>query len=220
MENIDIFIIFLFIIIIMVIILLNKHNSTPCNENMSNNNDYVRTDPNPLTDGRNRMAYPSEDDIVASYENITCKKTKDVAIDLATHKGFPTTEQSLTSTNTNNNDNPSNFNYESNSYNDPSKPSCPNKSLNKSHETGTIPYKQNAVCTQMLSNIQGDMNGIDPADFYRKRVKPVAANLEDERYSGYNYYTFEGNGKPQEIGRISLNKTNDFPVGVNYAFYT
>lgn len=222
MDNIDIFVIILFIVVIIMIIMLNKYNceneQTELKENMSSGNDYVRTDPNPLTDGRNRMAYPSDDDKVSNYQNKNTCGNK--AQDLAVHKGFPTTEQTLTSTNTNNNDNPSNFNYESNSYHNQPKPTCPNKSLNKSHEMGPTPYRHNAVCTQMMSNIQGDMNGIDPADFYRKKVKAVAANLEDERYSGYNYYTYDGNGTPQEIGRISLNKTNDFPVGVNYAFYS
>ena len=60
----------------------------------------LETDPNPLTDGRNRMAYPSDDDIV-DYPESTCVKKTSNMIDLAQHLRFSNNETVLSSTNSN-----------------------------------------------------------------------------------------------------------------------
>lgn len=89
---------------------------------------------------------------------------------------------------------------------------CQNRSLNELHKTGRVPYKPNSVCGQLESNIQGDMNGMDPAAFYRDNFEPPVAYLNDQ-YEGWNYNVTQYDAHPSQIGMISLEKTSQFPQG-------
>lgn len=96
---------------------------------------------------------------------------------------------------------------------------CRNKSLNRLHAHGTIPYKNLDVCGQLTSNIDGEKYGMDPADFYRNDFRPQPAeNIDNARFKGFNYGDYGETASPADIGRIPLEKTNNYPVGVNYAF--
>jgi hypothetical protein len=96
---------------------------------------------------------------------------------------------------------------------------CLNKSLNRLHAHGSIPYKNLDVCGQLTSNIDGVKYGMDPADFYRKDFRPIPAeNIDTARFKGFNYGDYGEAASPADIGRIPLEKTNNYPVGVNYAF--
>lgn len=53
---------------------------------------------------------------------------------------------------------------------------------------------------------------------YRDIILDKVKSMYDERFRGYNYGIIDEYGSPYNTGRISLEKTNTYPVGVNYVF--
>lgn len=93
--------------------------------------------------------------------------------------------------------------------------SC-NKSLNELHQSGKTDLSANRVCNQLSYNPITDP--MYPVEYYNKKYKKMAAQLNDDRFNGYNYNLLDEYGSPTNIGRISLRPTNLYPVGVNFGF--
>lgn len=103
---------------------------------------------------------------------------------------------------------------------------CPNKSLNMLHKSGPYPVKKNSVVGQLQSDltspntpeniINKNATSLRPVDFYKNVFSKIVAD-GDDRFKGYNYGVSDDLGSPYDVGRISLEKTNIYPVGVNFA---
>lgn len=59
---------------------------------------------------------------------------------------------------------------------------------------------------------------IDPNVFFSSRMKILKTVMDDPRMRGYNNDSFRRYGDILDIGKISLDNDNKYPVGVNYAF--
>lgn len=213
------------------------------NKNLVDQNEHIVTSRNKSTDDYNRLVYPNDNDDVVPYGDTNCKlQNKMDQLDYAPNYNVSTNRIK----NGINTDNPDEFNGNKISISDEKQregdyknSACPNKSLNELHKHGDTYYKNGSVChqksstTQMTSsfpynepivhgyNTKGEditETPIDPAEFYKNIYKPRKANLEDERFKGWNYNNFEDKGAPADVGYIPLGKTNDFPVGANFAF--
>ena len=186
--------------------------------------DYQKTTSHKLSDDFNRLVYPNQSDDFVPYGDTICKiKNQNNIID-------PNINSSSES------------NIEKNEQNtNQIKSECQNKSLNELHKLGNTYYKNGSVCNQLMSTAQltssfpsgsypFKIDGyntrnetineepIDPVDFYKNIYKPRRLSLEDDRFKGWNYNNFENNGSLDDIGDIQLRKTNNYPVGVNFAF--
>jgi len=195
------------------------------NKKIINHDDYVVTSNNKIMDDYNRLVFPNQNDEYVPYGDTLCK-----------------INNPSDNPNEFNADKVSKAKIMEQQENEIMNSNCPNKSLNELHRHGDIYTKNGSVCHQKISTdqmtssfpykkmkesvIHGyntnekdiDEVPIDPAEFYKSIYKPRKAFLEDERFSGWNYNSFENNGSPSDVGYIPLNKTNTFPVGVNFAF--
>ena len=220
------FMIMLFIIVVIILIWQNgsyleenyenltsaSYSETPIN-NLYYDNYKNPTSSNNLVDGLNRITFPSKDDSV-TYGDYVCVR-RDV-INQQTGIQMPNIQSTTTSEPTTilEKNKTSNVIVGDNNS-DQNNMKCPNKSLNELHKSGAK-YYDTKVCGQTYSNIQGDMNGMDPADFYKKNFIARRGILDDDKYRGFNYNEFVNNGSPSDVGRIPLYKTNDYPVGSNF----
>jgi hypothetical protein len=95
--------------------------------------------------------------------------------------------------------------------------SCPNKSLNRLHKKGPLQMKPNQTCSQISYEFDNtDYSGMRPIDYYKNIYNNLSVKYDDERFKGFNYGTGDDYDNPRNVGRISLVRTNMFPVGVNY----
>ena len=76
----------------------------------------------------------------------------------------------------------------------------------------------NTTCGQLTYKFTNnpDYSGMKPVDYYRNMYNNNSIKYDDGRFKGYNLGTFDDYDNPHNVGRISLVKTNMFPVGVNY----
>lgn len=94
---------------------------------------------------------------------------------------------------------------------------CPNKSLNYEHQSGILPPQTNQVCSQLIYSLdEKNSPYLNPESFYKNIYRKTRANFDDGRFKGYNYTNMYPLDNPRNVGRISLEKTNIFPVGTNY----
>lgn len=99
---------------------------------------------------------------------------------------------------------------------------CANKSANEVDKCGTGYLQPNKESNQCLPNADTNNNfeierlGIeDPAKYYQIMYARMPLNFDDGGFAGYNHFTFPGFGGIKNIGQIPLQKTSDYPIGVN-----
>lgn len=86
-----------------------------------------------------------------------------------------------------------------------------NESIVNNYKHGSIPLSQ----TQTMCHIS---QIADPSLYYRKYYSYPKNDLEGEKQRGYNYSIFTGYSNINDIGKITLDKTRNFPVASNFAF--
>jgi hypothetical protein len=98
---------------------------------------------------------------------------------------------------------------------------CSNDSLNYLHSTGQTFLEKNKLmetnCGQEEKE-EKEEEEFDPATYYKKFNKPFSAQLEDPCFKGYNYVSYSNKPRYLDVGHISLERSNKYPVGINYAF--
>ena len=55
----------------------------------------------------------------------------------------------------------------------------------------------------------------DPARYYQMMYAKMPTKFDDGRFAGYNHFSFPGFGEIKSIGQIPLQKTIDYPTGMN-----
>jgi hypothetical protein len=94
---------------------------------------------------------------------------------------------------------------------------CYNDSLLELHKTGPKPLEKNKMlsCDQ---NQQEEDNNFDPSMYYKENNKPFVGQLEDECFKGFNYSKYSNISRYFDVGNITLERSNKYPVGNNFAF--